>query len=55
MELGRLYMVLAQCRRGRTHPRVAQLGSRLVTGTAKKLSAKFFDNFQQVMQERQDA
>ncbi len=35
--------------------KLAQLGSRLVTGTAKKLSAKFFDNFQQVMQERQDA
>lgn len=35
--------------------KLAQLGSRLVTGTAKKLSAKFFDNFQQVMQERQAA
>jgi len=35
--------------------KLAQLGSRLVTGTAKKLSAKFFENFQQVMQARQDA
>ena len=35
--------------------KLAQLGSRLVTGTAKKLSAKFFENFQQVMQERQEA
>lgn len=35
--------------------KLAQLGSRLVTGTAKKLSAKFFENFQQLMQERQNA
>lgn len=35
--------------------KLAQLGSRLVTGTAKKLSSKFFENFQQVMQERQTA
>ena len=27
--------------------KLAQLGSRLVQGTAKKLSAKFFDNFKQ--------
>jgi uncharacterized protein len=29
--------------------KLAQLGSRLITGTAKKLSAKFFENFQTVM------
>lgn len=29
--------------------KIAQLGSRLVLGTAKKLSRSFFDNFEQVM------
>lgn len=29
--------------------KIAQLGSRLIQGTAKKLAGKFFDNFAQVM------
>ncbi len=29
--------------------KLAQLGSRLIQGTAKKLAAKFFDNFAEVM------
>lgn len=29
--------------------KIAQLGSRLVTSTSKKLAAKFFDNFKEVM------
>ncbi|MEL6204769.1 MAG: carbon monoxide dehydrogenase subunit G [Pseudomonadota bacterium] len=35
--------------------KLAQLGSRLVQSTAKKLSAKFFDSFAEVVSEGQDA
>ncbi len=35
--------------------KIAQLGSRLVTGTAKKLSAKFFASFAEVVAEREAA
>lgn len=32
--------------------KLAQLGSRLIQGTARKLAAKFFENFAEVVQER---
>ncbi len=35
--------------------KIAQLGSRLITGTAKKLSAKFFESFAEVVAEREAA
>jgi len=31
--------------------KIAQLGSRLIAGTAKKLSAKFFSNFAEVLED----
>lgn len=35
--------------------KIAQLGSRLIAGTAKKLSANFFEKFSEVVTARQDA
>ena len=35
--------------------KLAQLGSRLIQGTAKKLAAKFFDSFRETVEARQGA
>ncbi|WP_238366469.1 CoxG family protein [Mesobacterium pallidum] len=35
--------------------KLAQLGSRLIQGTARKLSTKFFDSFAEVVEERIDS
>lgn len=43
--------VLSYDARAEVGGKIAQLGSRLIAGTAKKLSAKFFDNFREIMAE----
>ncbi len=47
--------ILAYDAKAEVGGKIAQLGSRLIQGTAKKLSAKFFDNFAQVVAEKQSA
>ena len=47
--------ILAYDAKAEVGGKIAQLGSRLIQGTAKKLSAKFFESFAEVVAEKQTA